>query len=246
MEKRSEMDSSSSEEIIVRLEMWSEEYMALLCGIANAGGGSVIITSTERRHTRRMREYRKSFESIPSRTRQALGIACTTEPLMDGTELCLEIRIPAARFPIDFQGDYFYYDEGRNEQVDRSFFDLHAQLSNDEAQKDRPPSEQPNENDSEAPHDSRSVVRANRDARNARSPTFKDRSIAAANRLDLTSTDEYVLKVIETNGRVTAPRIAEVLGVSESTVRRSFRKLRELELIERIGSNKAGYWRSID
>lgn len=77
-------------------------------------------------------------------------------------------------------------------------------------------------------------------------PTFKERSVAAANRLDMTSTDEYILKVIETNGRVTATRIAEVLGVSESTVRRSFRRLRELGFIERIGSDKAGYWRIVD
>lgn len=79
-----------------------------------------------------------------------------------------------------------------------------------------------------------------------RKPTFKERSIAAANRLDMTGTDEYILKVIETNGRITAIRISEVLGVSESTVRRSFRRLREYGLIERIGSDKAGYWRTID
>lgn len=72
---------------------------------------------------------------------------------------------------------------------------------------------------------------------------FSERSFAAANDLDLTSTDEYVLKVLDTNGRVTAARIAEVLGVSESTIRRSFRKLRAQKIIERIGSNKAGYWK---
>lgn len=71
---------------------------------------------------------------------------------------------------------------------------------------------------------------------------FNVRSVAAANNLDLTLTDEYVLRVLHTNGRVTALRIANVLGVSESTVRRSFRKLREHRLITRIGSDKAGYW----
>lgn len=73
--------------------------------------------------------------------------------------------------------------------------------------------------------------------------SFATRSIAAAQGLDLTSTDEYVLRVLNSNGRATAPRIATVLGVSESTVRRAFRKLREHGLIERIGSDKAGYWR---
>ena len=58
----------------------------------------------------------------------------------------------------------------------------------------------------------------------------------------LITTDEYVLRVLHTNGRATAVRIANVLGVSESTVRRAFRKLKKHGLIDRIGSDKAGYW----
>lgn len=75
---------------------------------------------------------------------------------------------------------------------------------------------------------------------------FADKSIAAAHKLDMTRTDEYVLQVLTTNGRATAARIADVLGVSERTVRRSFKKLRELGFIERIGSDKAGYWNILD
>lgn len=78
---------------------------------------------------------------------------------------------------------------------------------------------------------------------NAKNALFRERSLAAANDLNLTSTDEYVLKVLAANGRATAVSIADFLKVSESTVRRSFRKLRELELIERVGSDKAGYWK---
>lgn len=241
------MKENASDEIVVRRETWSEDDMELLCGIANAGGGSIIVSSTAKRATKKMRRYRKSFETIPARTRQALGIACTTEPLMDGTALCLEIRVPAARFPIDFQGDYFYYDQGENMKVDRSHFDRSVHHAQSDTAQDRHPSKTEDAvQDVERPNRRTNERSDEGSIKTARRATFKDRSIAAANRLDLTSTDEYVLKVIETNGRVTAPRIAEVLGVSESTVRRSFRKLRELELIERIGSNKAGYWRLID
>ena len=58
----------------------------------------------------------------------------------------------------------------------------------------------------------------------------------------MTQTDEYVLQVLTTNGRATAVRIAQALGVSERTVRRSFKKLRDYGFVERIGSDKAGYW----
>lgn len=76
----------------------------------------------------------------------------------------------------------------------------------------------------------------------ARRATFAERSLAAAHKLDMTQTDEYVLQVLTTNGRATAVRIAQALGVSERTVRRSFKKLRDYGFIERIGSDKAGYW----
>lgn len=75
---------------------------------------------------------------------------------------------------------------------------------------------------------------------------FSEKSIAAAHKLDLTQTDEYVFQVLTTNGRATATRIAQVLGVSERTVRRSFKKLREYGFIERIGSDKAGFWNVIE
>ena len=58
------------------------------------------------------------------------------------------------------------------------------------------------------------------------------------------SRDSYVARErkLTTNGRATAVRIAQALGVSERTVRRSFKKLRDYGFIERIGSDKAGYW----
>ena len=54
--------------------------------------------------------------------------------------------------------------------------------------------------------------------------------------------DEKVLAMIDIDGRLTAPRIAKSLNISESTVRRSFRRLRELGLVERVGSDKSGFW----
>lgn len=58
----------------------------------------------------------------------------------------------------------------------------------------------------------------------------------------LTLNDEKVLAMLDIDGRLTAPRIAKNLNISESTVRRSFRRLRDLGLIARIGSDKSGFW----
>lgn len=503
--------------LVVRRPNWHEDELELLCGIANAGGGRLVITSMDTTRRGGMRRLRKSFEAIPSLTQRELGLMCMTEPVMDGAQLCLEIVVQPADEPVSYRGNYYLYTNGENkaiegvelerlldrnattewearvqpfirqEDLDSAVVDNMMQLIDEEDLGDRrdsktlaqmlefygiknmqsnaftnmgvlllhrspqnyipgayvrigvfdahgnevssaesitgpltqqlrktmsllytrylmdaieqqeaisdestalPPQEAVKEAlvnalvhknyESNAPikisihpdriyidnvgrppagwttedllgrHNSRPnnpslafslqksglfngwgngialmrrlcaeagvpdpsfILRPDemevsfaigvktdageetapapvetpspqapprenrgsgpRHAREDRSgesdgpeetsaskikkptptgdrkPTFKERSIAAANRLDMTSTDEYILKVLETNGRVTAIRIAEVLGVSESTVRRSFRRLKDLGLIERIGSDKAGYWRVI-
>lgn len=253
------MIDSNRKDLTVRRAEWREKDLALLCGIANAGGGRLIMSPAVGSQAQKIRRIHKSFESIPRRTQQELGLVCTAEPVMDGIELCLEIGIPAADYPISYRDDYYLYTDGVNTIVNKEILTrLSADWTNDpETQK----LSQPHENDTtptpKTQHNTESEASlpaaqtpANTKPDNAQDPehklTFKERSIAAANRLDMTSTDEFVLKALETNGRVTALRIAEVLGVSESTVRRSFRRLKELGFIERIGSNKSGYWRLID
>lgn len=507
----------SDSSITTTLPYWEEGSLAVICGIANAGGGSIVVMETTRSGRGETRRFRKPFESIPSLSMAELGLACTTEPVMHGMDLCLEINVPAAEEPISYRGNYYLYSNGSNqpissEEVERLYdknadtvwesrlqpfvreedLDEHTlTIMQQEVEKELGPdaasesslsallqhygikSKQtdaftntgvllmhrapeayipgafvhiglfgadgvqqgeselvtgpistqlsttlellfgtylPAALEEEAPtrregqaggrqlppreavreallnalvhkdyesgvpikvsvfpaelyidnvgrppaswtledllgrHNSRprnlqlmlalqrhrmlngwgtgigamieaceaagmaaprfslrademdvcfpfgrtadeqaaagqgsggrdstspfgaasersfgpastgmttgdappSVARPIENDPKSNKPTFKERSIAAANRLDMTGTDEYVLKVIETNGRVTALRIATVLGVSESTVRRSFRRLRELGLIERIGSDKAGYWRLTD
>lgn len=70
--------------------------------------------------------------------------------------------------------------------------------------------------------------------------TARDR--AGQQNIGLTLNDEKVLAMIDIDGRLTASRIAKNLNISESTVRRSFRRLRELGLIDRVGSDKSGFW----
>ena len=213
-------------EIVAEIPYWEEKDLALICGIANAGGGTIVVLSGDKRGRTDTHRFRKGFESIPALSMQELSLPCSTEPVMNGTSLCLEVNVPAATEHVAFRGSDYLYSNGANKRIEKEHLEMIQGAANAEAPQDEgEPAEIP--------------------ASKGR-PTFKERSFAAANRLDMTTTDEYVLKVIEANGRVTAVRIADVLGVSESTVRRSFRKLRELELIERIGSDKAGYWRLVD
>ena len=190
---------------------------------------------------------------------------------MNGMNLCLEIQVPAAPQPIRYGNNYYLYNEGINSIVPRELFDqlfapsvemppaVHESApvpsdlqTSDSRQADLQPTEatafdQQTNKQKGVASSSVSSASSSASATSAssanRKPTFNEISIAAANRLDMTITDEYILKVLEANGRVTALQIAKLLEISESTVRRSFRRLREYGFIERIGSNKAGYWR---
>ena len=58
-------------------------------------------------------------------------------------------------------------------------------------------------------------------------------------------TSDDILRVIRSNPRATAQTIVLALGVSESTIKRHLRSLRESGRLRRVGSDKAGHWEVI-
>lgn len=258
--------SASDSEIVAYRPEWRDEDITLICGIANAGGGRIVISPNISDRAKKMKRFKKTFERIPQLAWRELGLTCNTEPVMNGMNLCLEIQVPAAPHPIRYGNNYYLYNEGINSIVPRELFDRllapNIETSQAATEATQAPSDtqtpgttqpaiqtsetsitdqQANVQEGTTPSSSVASVTSAPSAN--RRPTFNETSIAAANRLDMTITDEYILKVLETNGRATALQIAKLLEISESTVRRSFRRLREYGFIERIGSNKAGYWR---
>lgn len=264
-------DFVADEMLEIHRPQWHNEDLALLCGIANAGGGQLIVGGAESSRARNVRRMYKTFEAIPQLTQQTFGFVCPAEPIMDGPHLCLEIEVPAATEPISFEGEYYLYTSQGNKRLEgkelaeflsgsQSMADIDAQNESidDSAAEGCAASAESSEASSATPREAnpdgmdagdafeppakKAPPSANATKTKA-APTFKNRSVAAAKELYLTNTDEYVLKVLVANGRATAPKIASLLGISESTVRRSFRRLKEYGMIERVGSDKAGYWK---
>lgn len=54
-----------------------------------------------------------------------------------------------------------------------------------------------------------------------------------------------IIRLIEENARITHNEMANKLGVSEKTVRRSTQKLKEKGIIRRVGADKNGFWKII-
>jgi ATP-dependent DNA helicase RecG len=61
----------------------------------------------------------------------------------------------------------------------------------------------------------------------------------------LTERQKIILKYIEQNNSISAKEISMLLKVVDRTIEREIQKLRKMEIIERIGADKGGYWKII-
>lgn len=59
---------------------------------------------------------------------------------------------------------------------------------------------------------------------------------------ELTKIEKQILEIIEKDPKITQSDIASKLKTVSKTIQRGIAKLKEKEIIERIGSNRKGYW----
>lgn len=114
--------------ITVNIPRWETDSLELICGIANAGGGYVLLPTSQKDYSSGLRRARRKFESIPDSITQGLGLTCPITPVMEGNEFFLEIDVPAALEPLGLHGVYWLYEDGVNtrqtyESISRSWRD---------------------------------------------------------------------------------------------------------------------------
>ena len=63
--------------------------------------------------------------------------------------------------------------------------------------------------------------------------------------LKLTDRQSEILKLVSKNSRITAKEVADALGVTSRTIQADFSKLLEIGVLERVGSDKNGEWKSL-
>ena len=73
--------------------------------------------------------------------------------------------------------------------------------------------------------------------------TVKPRIDTVKPRID--TVNDTVFSLMEQDNKITAIEISQRLGLSLSTVRRKIKELRDNEKIERIGSDKTGFWKVV-
>ena len=79
-----------------------------------------------------------------------------------------------------------------------------------------------------------------------KAPNVRDNvrdNVREVDRDDISENERKVLSLILANPAFTAAEMADKLSLSRKTVERCVRKLKEKRIIERVGSDRKGYWK---
>ena len=96
---------------------WRDEYLAWICGFANAQGGSLFIGVDDYSNVCGVTNSHKLMEDIPNKVRNAMGIVADVNLLeQDGKEY-LRIDVPAYPIAISYNGSYYYRSGATNQRL---------------------------------------------------------------------------------------------------------------------------------
>lgn len=108
---------------IARRSTWRDDCLELICGIANAGGGRLILDAEVDARGVVKRKTNRLIKTIPDLITQSLGLTCAVELVLDGGQFCLEVVVPPAEEPISYLGVFYYYQDGDNRTLDDAAID---------------------------------------------------------------------------------------------------------------------------
>jgi len=75
--------------------------------------------------------------------------------------------------------------------------------------------------------------------------TFYRKNVHGHVQVKLNDRDLKILEIMKENSSITIKDLAKEFNVTEKTIFRAIKKLKELNKVERVGSDKNGYWRVI-
>ncbi len=59
---------------------------------------------------------------------------------------------------------------------------------------------------------------------------------------ELSENQVVILRAIHVNHKITHPQLSKSIGIGTTTINNNIRKLKKIGLLERIGTDKSGYW----
>lgn len=88
------MAATDSSLPIARRSAWRDDCMEVVCGIANAGGGRLVLDADVDGRGVVKRKTNRLMKTIPSAVAAALGLTCAMELVLEEGRMCLEVVVP--------------------------------------------------------------------------------------------------------------------------------------------------------
>lgn len=98
-------------------EKWKDEYLAWLCGFANAQGGTLYIGVDDAGNAVGLQNPHKLLEDLPNKIRDAMGIITDINLLEKGGKEYIEIKVPPYPIAISCKGVYYYRSGSTNQTL---------------------------------------------------------------------------------------------------------------------------------
>jgi ATP-dependent DNA helicase RecG len=89
-------------------ESWQDEYQKVICGFANASGGTLFIGIDDKGKIIGIPNYKRLMDDIPSKVRSTIGITIEVNLLENNSNYYIEIITPSYSIAISYNGKYYF------------------------------------------------------------------------------------------------------------------------------------------
>ena len=98
-------------------EIWKDEYLAWICGFANAQGGTLYIGKNDKGETAGLSNAGKLLEDLPNKIRDAMGIVVPIDLISEGDKEYISISVRPYPIAISYKGIYYYRSGSTNQRL---------------------------------------------------------------------------------------------------------------------------------
>lgn len=98
-------------------EIWKDDYLAWICGFANAQGGKLLIGINDNGEIVGIKNAKKVLEELPNKIRDAMGIVVNIILKTEADKQFIEIEVPEYPIAISCKGLYYYRSGSTNQKL---------------------------------------------------------------------------------------------------------------------------------
>lgn len=98
-------------------EVWKDDYLAWLCGFANAQGGKLYVGKNDSGKVVGLANPGKLLEDLPNKIRDAMGIIVNVNLLSEDGKDYIEIEVPPYPIAISCKGSYYRRSGSTNQKL---------------------------------------------------------------------------------------------------------------------------------